>query len=202
MYGNSNLDGALRILCGDNSPEQFYEFSLKSMQLLFDGLVEKKPENLERQNEIFDGVFNSLKIGISQHFRSESIDYEKCLEFISENKSDIIKYGSEKISKKRHLSKFKFIVRTSLDQILPALNDIEIDTLVPIASGGFEPCAIIADYLDRNNRTYETLPVRYSRLSKLDKYVLAPHFLGDSKIKESIRDKNVLIVEEDRKSVV
>jgi hypoxanthine phosphoribosyltransferase len=67
-----------------------------------------------------------------------------------------------------------------------------IDLIIPVASGGFEPAAIIAYYLGIS----KMFPVRFSVSSRKDKRVLVPSQAPRNYSAKNIADKTVLIVDD------
>src|SRR3989344_8706994 len=112
-------------------------------------------------------------------------------ELIMPYDSKLIRYGSKGRCVRRHLFGLENIIGNHFRKIGAVLNEEEIDLVVPIASGGFEPAVLAADYLEVDT----ILPVRYSSYRCKDGGVLIPCNSHLEYITQ-IRNKRVMIIDD------
>lgn len=176
-------------------PECFKSDVLSAIQLYFDGLVESRdlnPEVIEERHTVLDALLKGVRLTVSGYYRNgKEIQYGQVQEEILQFESAILKYGSKKTAKPRHLSGCEIHVLRYLSDVERNLNAEKIDLIIPIASGGFEPAALVADCLNIDN----LLPVRYSGIHRKDSYVRITEKISRIK-QELIRDKKILIVDD------
>lgn len=191
-----NLTALLKLLEREKNPRRFKETILHIIQLYFDGLVEGEknpdPEIWAEQSEAFDALWAGTRTTVSAYYGlGHYIPFDRVREKILPYSATLIKHGSRKNSKKRHLADNEITVTTCGISVNRKIKG-SIDAIMPVASGGFEPAALLASYLDIK----EVLPVRYSLLSRQDQAVLTPTSAPKEYIKESIDEKRILIVED------
>ena len=122
----------------------------------------------------------------------ENVPFSDVREVVLPHESALIKYGSKKECKYRHLCGDEDFVGPQISELSEALKDEGVNLIISIASGGFEPAALTADYLGVN----QIFPVRYSHLSHYDKKVLVPQYTPDNYSQRQIQGKAVLIIDD------
>jgi len=177
------------------NPKLFKEAILKSAQLYYDGLIENPaPSGVWiSQLETLDAIIDCTRETVGSFYEDhKKIPFDKIYERIAPHKSRLIKYGSRHACKYRHLAAYgRQIVDFSKD-LSNALKWEKIDLIIPIASGGFEPAAFMADSLEVD----EIFPVRYSSVSRKDKEVLIPAQAPLNYSENRISGNRVLIVDD------
>ena len=104
----------------------------------------------------------------------------------------LIEYGSDKACKHRHLRDLEKRVKDYGHRVSNALTGERLDIVLPIASGGFEPAVLIADYLQID----QVFPVRYSITGRRDKKVLIPAHLSPDYPRQNIEGRKILVVDD------
>jgi hypothetical protein len=176
------------------SPKKFKGAVLNTIQLYFDGLIKRDteigPDTWNEQQEALNALLYATRLTVSGFYRSR-IDYKQVANTILLYKNQIITYGSENACKGRHLDGLEWKVESCVDSALDTLKDLGINLIIPIASGGFEPALLVADYFN-----VDVFPVRYSSFSKSDNEVKTPRLMPANISREMIAGKNVLIVDD------
>jgi adenine/guanine phosphoribosyltransferase-like PRPP-binding protein len=173
----------------EDSPKEFKENVLRLAQIYFDDLFEGKlPYNDDKAN-ISEAVLKAVRLSVTGYFDNK-IPYKKV-------KACIMPY--EKILsdcknhyKFRHLDQRESALISFAKNMECFLKEKDVDVIIPIASGGFEPTVLCADYLS----TSEIFPVRYSLISRSDKEVLLPPGYSKKDLKARLSGVNVLIVDD------
>jgi len=106
--------------------------------------------------------------------------------------SALVRHGSKSEYKGRHLFGQEDHVAHYASDISKVLSNERIDLIIPIASGGFEPSALTADYLGVD----KMFPLRYSRVSRTDSKVLVPSRAPVRYPKQQIKGKRILIIDD------
>ncbi len=200
---NSVVEGAtladlLEEIEFQEDPRLFKEAVLGAIQVYFDGLVERNirprdPEIWDEQLEALNRMLTGVRKAIVGFYReNQVIPFDEVREMILPYDSRLIKYASKEGYKRRHLIGGERQVKDCAISIVNALGDDEVDLIVPIASGGFEPAALIADYL----KVDRLFPVRYSGLRRADRRVLVPSQAHPGYPKEQIFGNNVLLIDD------
>jgi len=197
-YSENRLPDLLKEIESQRNPHEFKEVVLGCIQLYYDGLVEletpsNNPEIWEQQLETLNAMLAGVQMTVAAFYRQDrDIPFDQVLEVIMPHDSFLIEYGSQKEKKIRHLSREGVAVREYAINVAATLKDGEIDVIMPIASGGFEPAALTASYLGIS----QMFPVRYSRVSRGDKDVLVPTEAPADYAEQQISGKRVLMVDD------
>ena len=195
----------------EKDPAEFKEALLSVAQVYFDVLIEENrrknrwflfwkkktirggPEIWAEQEEALKALLSGIQMTVSGFYRNNrNVSFSDVKEVVLPHDSALIKYGVKKVSKRRHLYGLEGDVGGHIPEVVKALEGEKINLIIPIASGGFEPAALTADYLGVDYM----LPVRYSYLSKDDLKVLIPQHAPDDYSQRQIKGSNVLIVED------
>ena len=149
-------------------------------------------EVLTEQLEALEALLSGIRLTAASFYRKdENIPFSEVLELVMPYDSVLIKYGSKNTSILRQMYGEESLVRESVDDIVRSLDE-KIDLVIPVASGCFEPAALISDYLDVD----QVFPVRYSNVSRNDWRVLVPKYAPKKYAQERIERKNILIVDD------
>jgi len=193
-----NLPELLKKIECETEPKAFKEAVLRSTQLYFDGIIEEKDRFLniytwKRQSEALNALLRGMKTTVVSYYNNnKEIPLDEVREAILPYASWLVKYGSEWKCKSRHLEGRESHVRKYAAKIASALEGEKVDLIIPVASGGFEPAALAADCLGMD----QLLPIRYSRVSKLDSRVLVPKQAPNNHARQNIQEKNILLVDD------
>lgn len=194
-YYRCSLEELIPMIEKEKNLIDFKNELLAITQLYFDGLVDKKSNNLKcknliKQKNILDKLCSIDKSFVGAFYKGKNVNLDRIKEYLLSNVSEIVKYGSKDSAKKRHLVCLPTYVQCFGMLLSDGLSEIgPIDSLVCIASGGFEPSFLAMNILEKN---YLTI-VRYSRIEKKDSGVAV---LGEEDFVSNVKDKNVLIVED------
>ncbi|MEA3514453.1 MAG: phosphoribosyltransferase [Nanoarchaeota archaeon] len=109
--------------------------------------------------------------------------------------STILQYGNNYCAAKhRHafFSDYEEVQRFGLN--LPTISDYirDIDTIICVASGGFEPSYLLMDMMEKK----DLVVMRYSYNNKNDSEVKMPAFVAETDRDSQIKNKSVLVVED------
>ena len=176
VFVGVHLSGLLKEIESQRDPNNFKEALLSSIQLYFDGLVEGRselpnPEVWAEQLETLNALLRATGTTVSAFYRKNSeIPFDEVREVIMPYDSRLIKHGSKSEYKERHLAGKEQQVGNYAANIADVLESEEVDLIMPVASGGFEPALLTADYLGLKH----IFPIRYSRVSRNDNGVLVP----------------------------
>jgi hypoxanthine phosphoribosyltransferase len=193
-----NLQELLKEIEVQSDPRKFKEVVLRTLQLYFDGLVENKcqlpnPKVWAEQLETLNAMLRGLRLTVSGFYRdNENVPFDEVREIIIPYDSTLIKHGLKRGCKKRHLDGSEYQVGRYALNLTEVLKNEELDLVIPIASGGFEPSALIADYLSIN----EMFPIRYSRVSRTDGGVLVPSQAPLEYPKQEVDGKRILVIDD------
>lgn len=196
--GEDYLPKLLREIETQKDPKRFKETVLRTIQLYFDGLIEQRPEVYDpeiwtEQSNALNAILKGLQLTVSGFYRNpRNIHFSKVKEIILPFDSTIVKYGLEQEPKTRHLYEAEYEIAEYAEDITRALARKEIDLIMPIASGGFEPALLTADYIGVNS----IFPVRYSWIGKKDDKVLIPNQAPEDYSMKQIKGKKVLVVDD------
>lgn len=187
-----HIPDLLREISRLTSPGKFKNAILELNQLYFEGLVESaKKGDWERQSATLEGLMNGTGLALEGFYcAGRKMDFGGVREIILPLEKDLINYGSESFSTTRHLQESESEVAYWAEEMQQYLGGV--DTIVPIASGGFEPGIL----LSRFSRNVDLLPVRYSYCHRYDKKVRTPTSRPTEEDSEKIKDKRVLVVED------
>lgn len=173
---------------------------IKAVQLFYNGLVlpREKSENKKTWKEQERTLDNLLKITkkavICKYKKSILTPSQDIKKHIEEYQQAIIKHGSDNQPKINYLEtpdgqkEIKNHVKTTAKR----LRKKDIDTIIPIVTGGFEPGLLLANKINADN----IFPIRYSHVTKNDKTVLVPVECPESYVREQIENKTVLVVDD------
>ncbi len=177
---------------------EFKETILRITQLYFDGLVDiYKPQSDQRtwpeQSKALDALLKGVRLTVSGFYRHDkAIPFVEIKKEILPHSLTFIKHGSNKDYKMKHLERCESELYLYAESIAQGLAGEKIDLIIPVASGGFEPAALAADYLNIE----KMLPVRYSNLCKCDIDVLIPTQAPKGYSGEQIIGKRILIIDD------
>lgn len=195
FIGSLPLPKLLEQIEVQRNPINFKEAMLQIVQLYFDGLVEdyevRQDKIWKEQSEALDALLQSAKLTVS-NFYDGNPSFERAKEIVTDYAPILIKHGSKEGSKLRRFYNDGHLIKYFSIEVAPAFKKKEINCVIPVASGGFEPGLLVAGHLE-NSRI---LPVRYSDYSRDDKTVLVPTQAPSGYAAEEIRDKNVLIIDD------
>jgi len=192
----------------EENPIDFMNQLLAITRLYFDGICEKESRNWENirkgvnylrgrdediwdiQKKALDRLTSAGKLAIGSFYRGEGIPTEEVRSIILSVVDDVLPFCPEKKAKGRHLNLLHDKIQ-KFGRNLPEILDCEeIDTIVPVASGGFESAFLAMDILD----TPTLLPVRFSRCKHSDSEVKIPFRAPDDYL--PVEGKNVLVTED------
>ncbi len=189
------LPKLLQMLETETDPYDFKEWLLEATQLYFDGLVENKPENAEvwpAQEIALNALLQGLRTTTFSYYQQEKdIPFATIREIILPQAAEIIKYGSTSTAKPRHLAYDGIYVKRCVDGLVNRLPTENL-TIIPIASGGFEPAALLAERVNPE----KLFPMRYSKCYHNDAAVLVPPAAPSEYAAQQIEGKNVLIIDD------
>lgn len=180
------------------NPGRFKEVMLRIAQLYFDGLIEQKDPSRNpmiwlEQKEALEAILTGVRQTVSGFYRKNGeIPFLEIRELIRAHEKGIIFHGSSAKCKYRHLEAQERNVADYAISVASALSGEEIDLVIPIASGGFEPAILTADYLG----VPQIFPVRCSRVSRADNEVLTPNQAPENYTRDKIIGKRILIVDD------
>ncbi len=174
-FDGAQLPELLKEIESQRDPRKFKEAVLGGIQIYFDGLVEGRdglpnPEVWAEQLEALNAMLRGVGMTVVAFYRqNQEIPFDEVREAIMPYDSRLIRHGSKKGCKNRHLAGSEHQVGSYAMNVANALEGEEVDLIIPVASGGFEPAVLTADYLGVN----QLFPIRYSR-SRTDNGVLVP----------------------------
>lgn len=181
-----NIEELIKLLSKRKRPLYIKEDLLKINQLYFNGILEEQTNKSKKLN-LLNIIFHTTQKALKQYYeKNQEINKQEILESLMPYDSQIIEYASKEKSKIRHLQGEDKKIAKKINCIINELNNQEIDTIIPIASGGFESALLLKNYLKTNN----IFPIRYSRIGKRDEYILTPENPN------KIYGKNILIMED------
>jgi adenine/guanine phosphoribosyltransferase-like PRPP-binding protein len=198
-YEGYNLKELFKKIEKEKNPVNFRNQLMVIVQLYFDGVLTNKMEGLlktgkreeVRQKEILERLCLAGKESVGSFYRGEGIKFKAIKEIFIPYAKNIIKENPIKASKFRHLvwrwkdmQVFGRVLRNLLDK-----KSISIDTLVCVASGGFEPSFLMMDILKKDC----LIPLRYS-FKRSDNKVKTTG--KQSTYTSKIKNKKVLVVDD------
>ena len=183
-----NIEELIKLLSKRKRPLYIKEDLLKINQLYFNGILEEQTNKSKSEKlNLLNIIFHTTQKALKQYYeKNQEINKQEILESLMPYDSQIIEYASKEKSKIRHLQGEDKKIAKKINCIINELNNQEIDTIIPIASGGFESALLLENYLKTNN----IFPIRYSRIGKRDEYILTPENPN------KIYGKNILIMED------
>jgi len=195
---DSSLDKLLKELNNEIDMRNIKEIMLNITQLYFDGIIATPSDDtdvLSKQKETLDSIMEGLNMIIPADYEENEIILDDTKEYFLKNSDVLSQYGSRNPPKYRHLigrrdaviRYCKFLKKLKCRDTLP-----DLDSIVSIASGGFEPGIIASHLLDVDNM----LLVRYSNICKFDIDVKIPKCIGKEYYSDNIKDSNVMIVDD------
>ncbi len=198
------LEALLRDLESSTNPLELREDIFGIAQLYtdgiiggpFTGLIDKitgKENSWQEQKRVLDSINQTGIEATLQFYAGERINVERVRELILPYASEIVKYGSSELSKKRHLS--PQIERMQnygrfLERYPNAVG--KIDAIVAVASGGFEPAYLLANAYGINDIAVP----RYSSCNRGDVRVKTPKDAPADYMGGYCNGKNVAVVED------
>ena len=193
----NNMPGLIKMIETEDNPVNFKNQLLSIAQLYFDDLVDNDVSgntDWPEQSEALSKLNLAGKKAIGSFYRGEGIDFDGVKETLLPYASVFQKYAkNEKQSKARHLFyKSDYVQRFGLKLQQASNSMADIDTIVCVASGGFEPSYLAMDMLEK-----EDLGVmRFSYIERKDSKVRVPACTPYSCLDAQIRDKRVMVVED------
>ncbi len=175
-------------LHSEQSVEVFKEELLQGTKLYFDGLIEQRDliQDWGEAKSAFTHLLACTRIAVVDYFQGKTVPVDEILALLEPHIETYLAYASNKGKKSgRFKNKNVRTFRSRLQQ-LAFLEKREV--VVPIASGGFEPGIVAADYFGIE----EIYPVRFSRIKCHDDSVHAPLPFEPC----LFSGKNVLLVDE------
>jgi len=167
-----------------------------ALQLYYDGLIENEGYSWKRHSLIVNEIYGALtRLFGAFYFRNWgefTIAKINAREAFLDNRNDIIEVSLNKDAKLRHLDNMVDEVEEYAKVIRKAMAHYSIDTIVPVASGGFEP-GFIARYLKMEAGFF---PLRYSHFAREDKNIMLPSAQPLRDVRGAFNGKNVLIVDD------
>ncbi|GAG26571.1 unnamed protein product, partial [marine sediment metagenome] len=165
---------------------------------IFKSKGKKNDEQLRREehNEQLRGeeILNKLclagKKSTGSYYRGEGIDFDGVKEIFLPYASEIIKRNPVGKAKYRHLREYRGEVY-NFGLNLPDISDESFDTLVCVASGGFEPAFLAMDMMEKDS----LIPVRYSMRQRND-FEVKVLKKASTAYPQRIEGKRVLVIED------
>jgi len=197
-FVGAQLPELLKEIESQRDPRKFKEAVLRGIQLYFDGLVEGRsghpnPEAWAEQLEALNAMLSGVGMTVAAFYRqNQEIPFDEVRETIMPYDSRLIRHGSQKGCKNRHLAGSEHQVGSYAVKVANALESEEVDLVIPVASGGFEPAVLTADYLGVN----QLFPIRYSRVSRTDGGVLVPTQAPVDYSMQQISGNRILLVDD------
>ena len=197
-----NLQNLIQKIENEDNPLNFNTQLLAISQLYFEGLIEKDiDQNIDKENpgseqsEALSRLNLAGKKAIGSFYRGNGVDFDDIREIFLPYASIILQYGNNDCTAKHRHAYF-----TDYDEVqrfglnLPILSDYieDTDTIVCVASGGFEPSYLLMDMMDKEDLAV----MRYSYNNKNDSEVRVPAFVTESDLGSQIEGKKVLVVED------
>jgi hypoxanthine phosphoribosyltransferase len=182
-----------------NEYKQIKEEMLKFLQGYYDYLLlDSFKFDEKKELKCLNGLVNIISESLGNYYNKNKIPSRNLEEYISYLESYNFKNIFLDIHfkyKLRHLKDKENLVKKNVYNLLKDLdkNNINIDYIFPIASGGFEPGLLIKYYLSLDSE--KVISMRYSIVSRIDNSVKL-FGLSIDEIKTKTRDKNVLISED------
>jgi hypoxanthine phosphoribosyltransferase len=197
-FVGAQLPELLKEIESQRDPRKFKEAVLEGIQLYFDGLVEGRnelpnPEVWAEQLEALNAMLNGVGMTVAAFYRqNQEIPFDEVREAIMPYDSKLIRHGSQNGCKNRHLAGSEHQVGSYAVNVVNALDGEDVDLVIPVASGGFEPAFLTADYLGVN----QLFPIRYSRVSRTDSRVLVPTQAPADYPMQQISGNRILLVDD------
>ncbi|MGV8152240.1 MAG: phosphoribosyltransferase [Candidatus Nanoarchaeia archaeon] len=163
--------------------------------LYFNSLIENSSsQNHSTLSKTLDDMLQAIKLTTSQYYNNRKIEKKSIIkDLVLENNGVLIENSMYQISHEKHLKydDFKYI-KKSCESISDIMKEYDLELIMPIATGGFEPAGVIASNINNLN----IFPIRYSRLNKNDKNVLVPKYITEEMVNKKIKDKKVLVIDD------
>ena len=201
-YFAKNINDLIDELKQTSEPLSFLQHYIAMTQLFFDGLISRKCESEEPgekqaewkdQKQALENIYLNGRKTIGSFYKGEGIPFDKVKTFLSEYMPEITAYSDSKYAKGQHLDKPASKSRIQkFGQMLNKLKQHGFDSLICIASGGFEPAFLAMHVLDNDSLT----SVRYSRMSKYDSKVKIPANAPANYLSQTVENKKVLLIED------
>ncbi len=164
-------------------------------QLYTDGLIENpfQKHMWDEQERVLRNIHQAGIIATGQFYYGQEVDVEQIRDLILPNSQQILRYGSSRGAKSRHLFKgMRETQKIGLEFQKRHKEIGQIDSIVAVASGGFEPAYLIAHILGRN----EIVGVRYSNCHRDDIVAKIPSGAPKDYLDGYCKGQNVAIVED------
>lgn len=194
----ASISDLLKKIESQRNPLEFKEALLGCIQLYFDGLVDRReeienPEVWTEQLEALSAILTGVGITVVAFYRqNREIPFNEVREVVMPYNSTLIRHGSKSKPKGRHLAGCELLVGNYATSVANALTGEEFDLVIPIASGGFEPAVLTANYLGVN----QFFPVRYSTVSRKDTEVLFPAYVTPDYLTQKISGRRILLIDD------
>lgn len=194
---NKNLKQLTEKIEREDNPVAFKDQLLSIIQLYFNGLLSENDE--QSKEELPDKLCLAGKKAMGSFYRGEGIDFDSVKEMFLPYASEIIEQNPEGAARCRHLLNYQQEVY-QFGLKLPDILNGPFDTLVCVATGGFEPSFLAMDIMEKDS----LIPVRYSHRRQMDTKVKILK-KASAAYPRMIKDKKVLVIEDwtiDGKSLV
>ncbi|MBI4919060.1 hypothetical protein HY837_03960 [archaeon] len=192
-YSDIELNDLLETLETERRPRFFKELVLGILQFYFDGLLQVyDTEKRDEQSKVLKSLLESACITVDG-FYGEGIPFDQVKEKLLPLNYTLCDVCEPVRAEKRRLSWQEWSVEKYGRITAQLLKNKNIDVIVPIAAGGFEPAVLNAVDLGVNN----IFPVRFSYWTRRDSKVLLPVCIESKEsVKQQLQGKNVLVVED------
>lgn len=201
-YGGLEMHKLLNTLYQDKKSNSFKEGFLALGQLYCDSLIDNMGEDLtsnekSKRKEILNKINSRLENTVFNAYNLNSVNFNEELKHIKPYHNQLI-LDSNGLKTKigRHLTgrevEVDLATRYTKKYFDRAFFRKKPDTIVPVMSGGLEPSLLLKRELDIHN----FLPIRMSRLEKKESNPIAPKIYLENEIKDLIKRRRVLVVED------
>ena len=190
------LDVLLKKMDREKNALMFRNQLFATLQLYYDGMLSNDTDegSICSQEEVLDQLLLAGETFVDNFYRGEVIDFDEILDMIMPYETEILKWGYKGSAKQRHLNGELHILKLqSFGFNIPEIVDmVNPDTLVCIASGGFEPAIIAKNITD--NKTLAIL--KYSRIYERNEEVRIPSETPNDCLHKKIEGKRVLVIDD------
>lgn len=197
-FAGFTLPNLLKHIETQKDPRRFKEAMLRAVQLYFDGLVEqstfrRNPQIWQEQEEALKAILSGVQLTVAGFYRhGGEVPFSSVRELVMPYERAIVTHGSGKACKGRHLAGNESQVGSYAISVADALREEKVDLVIPVASGGFEPATLTADYLGVS----QMFPIRFSRVSRSDGGVLLPSQSPKRYAQQQVEGRNILVVDD------
>ncbi|MEM0230676.1 MAG: phosphoribosyltransferase family protein [Candidatus Woesearchaeota archaeon] len=167
-----------------------------ALQLYYDGLIEKSGYSWNKHEKVLNELYSALQGFFGAYYNKDRIRFNfykrNAREAFLDNRKLIIEYSNKNVAKHRHLEGMLEDVIRSFRLLKDISKNWKFDSLVPIASGGFEP-GFAAYYIYPEANFFS---VRYSSFSRGDEDVLIPSEQPFGELSKAISHSDVLLIDD------